>query len=468
MSDDRNPSSDPQHGPGRSEGDGGALPTGPLWHQGDTPAHGTALPGSTGPGHGSGAAPGQPGGAGDDPASPYAAVGSAPAWSGAPARRRSRGSVALLAVGLVALLAVAGVVGSMLLSPVSTQAQRATNSAAGEQRWPAGDPPVKQTDGNATDWVATAAAVAPSVVSITVSAGGQGGEQGSGVILDKDGHIVTNHHVVAAGIGGGSTILVTLNDLRAYEAKIVGTDPSTDLAVLQLGNRPDDLTPITMGNDTQLKVGSPVMAVGNPLGLAGTVTTGIVSALNRPVTTQQAQSNSGFGSGGGEFVVTNAIQTSAAINPGNSGGALVNAAGQLVGINSSIAQTSASGGNIGIGFAIPVNEARSVSAQILSSGSVRHPYLGVTGRGGYVRDGSAQRAAAVVQSVTDGSPAQAAGLREGDAVVAVDDEPVDSWESLVAQIRERDVDAQVKLTLVRGGSRQDVTATLAQRPASMN
>ena len=351
---------------------------------------------------------------------------------------------------------------------VGTSQRRASSRAAGEQRWHAGPPPVTQADGTAPDWVATAAAVAPSVVAITVgTSGARGGEQGSGVVLDKGGHIVTNHHVVASGIGGGATILVTLNDKRAYQAKIVGTDASTDLAVLQLDDGPDDLTPITMGNDTQLKVGSPVMAVGNPLGLAGTVTTGIVSALNRPVTTQQASGDSAFG-GGGEYVVTNAIQTSAAINPGNSGGALVNASGQLVGINSSIAQTAQDGGNIGIGFAIPVNEARSVSAQILSTGSVRHPYLGVTGRGGYVRDGKAQRAAAIIGSVTPDSPAAKAGLGEGDAIVAIDDEPVDSWESLVAQVRERDVDAQITVTVVRAGSRQDVAVTLAQRPSSMN
>lgn len=420
-----------------------------------------------------------PAGAGEPPTGPlWLGVdtpfsGAPPTGQGTPASRRRgprRATTALLALGLVGLLAVAGGVGIMLLGGSGPQAteHRASSRAAGEQRWPAGPPPVTQADGTAPDWVATAAAVAPSVVAITVgTSGARGGEQGSGVVLDKGGHIVTNHHVVASGIGGGATILVTLNDKRAYQAKIVGTDASTDLAVLQLDDGPDDLTPITMGNDTQLKVGSPVMAVGNPLGLAGTVTTGIVSALNRPVTTQQASGDSAFG-GGGEYVVTNAIQTSAAINPGNSGGALVNASGQLVGINSSIAQTAQDGGNIGIGFAIPVNEARSVSAQILSTGSVRHPYLGVTGRGGYVRDGKAQRAAAIIGSVTPDSPAAKAGLGEGDAIVAIDDEPVDSWESLVAQVRERDVDAQITVTVVRAGSRQDVAVTLAQRPSSMN
>lgn len=441
----------PSAGQGPSSAGVGEPPTGPLWLGVDTPLYGAPHTGQGAPG-------------------PAFTMPEAPPAAPAPRRRGPRrATTALLALGLVGLLVVAGGAGIMLLGGIGLQSteQRASSRAAGEQRWPAGPPPVTQTDGSAPDWVATAAAVAPSVVAITVAtSGARGGEQGSGVVLDKEGHIVTNHHVVASGIGGGATILVTLNDKRAYQATIVGTDASTDLAVLQLDG-PDDLTPITMGNDTQLKVGSPVMAVGNPLGLAGTVTTGIVSALNRPVTTQQASGDSTFG-GGGEYVVTNAIQTSAAINPGNSGGALVNASGQLVGINSSIAQTAQDGGNIGIGFAIPVNEARSVSAQILRTGSVRHPYLGVTGRGGYVRDGKAQRAAAIIGSVTADSPAARAGLGEGDAIVAIDDEPVDSWESLVAQVRERDVDAQVKVTLVRGGSRQDVIVTLAQRPSSMN
>ncbi|GAB95607.1 putative serine protease PepD [Kineosphaera limosa] len=467
-------------------------PTGPLWHGGsDASAHHGVRSGYAGfgtpddpsqwsrqgaPADSVGGSQPAAGGAGTQ-----ASVGAYPGGSGShgptgygpgggPARRRRRPATStMLVASLAALLVLGGAVGAYLLSPANSQqvAQQA-GSASGEQRWPASEPPVRVAEGSAPDWVATAAAVAPSVVAITVAdSSGQGGEQGSGVILDAQGHVVTNHHVVASGIGGGADILVTLTDKRAYKASIVGTDPSTDLAVLSITDAPKDLTPISMGDATQLKVGSPVMAVGNPLGLAGTVTTGIVSALNRPVTTQQAAGNSPLG-GGGEFVVTNAIQTSAAINPGNSGGALVNASGQLVGINSSIAQTSQDGGNIGIGFAIPVNEARSVSDQILTNGSVRHPYLGVTGRGGYVRDGDAQRAAAIIDQITPGSPAQQAGLRNGDAVVAIDDEPIDSWEGLVAQVRERDVNAGVKLTIVRDGSRQDVQATLAQRPASMN
>jgi putative serine protease PepD len=268
---------------------------------------------------------------------------------------------------------------------------------------------------------------------------------------------------------------VTLTDGRTFSASVVGTDPSTDLAVIQLENAPSDLTPIRTGNADALKVGDPVMAVGNPLGLAGTVTTGIVSALNRPVTTtaedNQQQDPFGQSQQQGEPVVTNAIQTSAAINPGNSGGALVNASGQLVGINSSIASvgssdTGSQSGNIGIGFAIPVNEVVSIANQLITDGKAEHAYLGVSTQDDSVKDGSAQRAAASVTAVVSGTPADRAGLRKGDAIVAVDGEPVDSGLSLVAQVRERGVGDKARLTIVRDGQRRDVQVTLASKPSS--
>jgi putative serine protease PepD len=300
-------------------------------------------------------------------------------------------------------------------------------------------------------------------VSITV--GGSGGGQGSGVVIDDSGHVLTNNHVI--GGGGGTRITVTLHDGRTYTATVAGTDASTDLAVLTLEDPPEDLQPIALGDSDALKVGDPVMAVGNPLGLAGTVTTGIVSALNRPVTT------SGESEGGGltqaEPVVTNAIQTSAAINPGNSGGALVNASGQLVGINSSIATLGSSAGgqsgSIGIGFAIPVNEAKTIATQLIDKGSAQHAYLGVTSQDGTASDGSATRAGATVREVSPGTPAAEAGLRSGDTVIAVDGDRVDSTLSLVAHIRERSVGDKVTLTVLRDGERLELSAILAARPS---
>jgi putative serine protease PepD len=359
---------------------------------------------------------------------------------------------------LAALLSSGGTVAAARLWPDDTQ----TSSTASSQQLGRGtdSAPVKQADGSAPDWAATAAAASPSVVSITASTG-----QGSGVIIDRSGHVLTNNHVVS----GAEKLTVTLADGRTFDAEVRGTDPSTDLAVITITKAPSDLTPIAIGDSDALEVGDPVMAVGNPLGLAGTVTTGIVSALNRPVSTQGESDGQGdpFAQGQAapsEPVVTNAIQTSAAINPGNSGGALVNAGGQLVGINSSIASLgSASGqsGNIGIGFAIPVNEATSVARQLIESGTVTHAYLGVTPQDGSASDGSASRAGAEIVSVGNGTPASEAGLRAGDVVTAVDGERVESALSLVGQIRERSVGDAVTLTVIRDGGTIEVKATLA-------
>ncbi len=324
--------------------------------------------------------------------------------------------------------------------------------------------PVVQADATAPNWVEVATAVSPSVVAISISSGTRTVGQGSGVILDAEGRIITNNHVVSAGgSGSGLSLTVTLEDKRTFDAEVVGTDPATDLAVIKLKQTPSELRPIALGNADELRVGDPVMAVGNPLGLAGTVTTGIVSALNRPVVTQQDSGDPRMGAQRGEPVITNAVQTSAAINPGNSGGALVNSSGQLVGINSAIASTQGSSGNIGIGFAIPVNEAKSVADQLIATGSAKHAYLGVTPTTAVVQDGEYKRAAAGITRVWPDTPADKAGLKAGDAVVAVDGEAVDTDDSLVAQIRERTVNDTVTLTIVRDGQRQDTKVTLTER-----
>ncbi|MBE3075054.1 MAG: trypsin-like peptidase domain-containing protein [Actinobacteria bacterium] len=384
-----------------------------------------------------------------------------PAQSATPRRLAELAAVAVLAAVLASTGTYAVTRVHEVASPPAQTRASATTSAA----------PVVQANASAPNWSVTAAAVSPSVVAISVQSV-QGSGQGSGVIFDTQGHILTNNHVVAAG-GAGSSISVTLNDQRTYDATIVGTDPSTDLAVIKLTNAPKDLRAIALGDASILKVGEPVMAVGNPLGLAGTVTTGIVSALNRPVTTSPQQSGDPFGQqSAGEPVVTNAVQTSAAINPGNSGGALVNAGGQLVGINSAIASlgspggSSSQGGNIGIGFAIPVNEARSIASQLTTSGKATHPYLGVGSKDGVVADGSAKRAAAVVTNVVSGTPADKAGLQAGDAIIAVDGNSIDGSLSLVAQVRERSVGDKVTVKLVRDGQNKDINVTLVNKPAT--
>ena len=335
--------------------------------------------------------------------------------------------------------------------------------------------PVTSSSNAAPDWKAVATAIEPSVVSVQLQSGGQG----SGVILDKEGRIITNYHVVAED----GRLGVILNDGRGYAAKVVGTDPQTDLAVIQMEDAPDDLKPAVFGDSSAVEVGDPVMVAGNPLGLAGTMTTGIVSAVDRPVTTQQQERNQGqdqfdpFGLFGpqqstSEPVVTNAIQTDAAINPGNSGGALVDAQGRVIGINSSIATLGSSfggqSGSIGLGFAIPANEVKNVTGQLVKDGKAQHPWLGVQLTDTSVEVDGARRLAAGVAKVVDDSPADKAGLRKDDAVIAVDGEAVNGTQSLVAQLRERLPDQSVALSVVRDGKARDITVTLGSQPQQQN
>ncbi len=394
-----------------------------------------------------------------------------PSKSPQPRQRRRLAETAGVAL-LAAVLASGGTYaltnGEAAPAPAATTSQTQANTNNGT----ATSPTVVPGNGSAPNWSAVAGAVAPSVVSIDVRTS-QGGAAGSGVIFDAKGHILTNNHVVGDAVKG--SILVTLADGRAYQASIVGTDPSTDLAVIKLDSGPSDLTPITLGDSTKLVVGDPVMAIGNPLGLSGTVTTGIVSALNRPVSTGDSAPSSPFGqqAAPAQPVVTNAIQTSAAINPGNSGGALVNDQGQLVGINSAIAQlgaTSASGqsGNIGIGFAIPVKEAKSIADQLITKGVAEHAFIGVSIRDATVKDGSAQRAGAQVAAVTSGSPAAKAGLNEGDVIIEADGQQVGSAEGLIATVHEMNAGDAITLTVIRGGARQQVPVTLGVAPTPSN
>ncbi len=407
------------------------------------------------------------------PVGPYGPAGSSgppgprPSGSG----RRRVAELSAVAV-LAAVLSTGGTLAAVRLAD-----DGASTSGAGTSSTQLGrgtdQGPVQQADASAPNWTATAGAVSPSVVAITAELA-QGTAQGSGVIIDGSGHVVTNNHVVS----GAQKLQVTLTDGRTFSAQVRGTDPSTDLAVITIDKASSDLTPIAMGDSEALKVGDPVMAVGNPLGLAGTVTTGIVSALNRPVTTKaETQQQNPFNNGGfqqqqqAEPVVTNAIQTSAAINPGNSGGALVDASGRLVGINSSIAALGSSGGqsgSIGIGFAIPVAEVQSIAKQLIDTGSAQHAYLGVTPQSGSASDGSSTRAGAEITSVGAGTPAEKAGIRKGDVIVAVNGDPVDSAESLVGYIREQSVGSTVKLTVLRGGARQELQATLVARDTAGN
>lgn len=314
---------------------------------------------------------------------------------------------------------------------------------------------VVQADPNSPNWTAVAAAASSAVVAIQVRGQDGSAGQGSGVVIDGEGHIVTNNHVVS-GSGSDPRIVVLLGD-TSYVAEMVGTDPSTDLAVIRLADPPSALSVMSFADERELAVGDPVMAIGNPLGLADTVTTGIVSALNRPVTTR-AVSNNNRGPGQRDLVVTAAIQTNAAINPGNSGGALVNAEGELVGVTTSIATLASSGesaGNIGIGFAIGADQVQYVAEQLIANGVAEHPQIGVS-----ARDSSTTgRMGAVIAEVVPGSPAAAVGMQVDDLVTRVNGNPVTSTESLVALVRAGRVGREMTLTVLRDGEELELVVT---------
>ena len=296
-----------------------------------------------------------------------------------------------------------------------------------------------------------AADVLPTVVSILVRSAGRGAS-GSGFIIRADGYILTNNHVIAGAENGGE-ITVTFIDGTDAEARIVGSTGTYDLAVLKVDR--DRLPTAALGNSDSLVVGDAVIAVGSPLGLSGTVTTGIVSALDRPVRT---------GDDTGDVSFISAVQTDAAINPGNSGGPLVDRRGRVVGINSSIATLSRSrlAGNIGLGFAIPINQARRIAEELIRSGVARYPIVGVNLDVTYGGPGARILSAADGNRVpiTPGGPAEDAGLEPGDVITAVDGETVDTYEEFVVAIRTREPGDHVTLEVERDGDVLSVDVTL--------
>lgn len=324
-------------------------------------------------------------------------------------------------------------------------------------------PPVTQGIA-APDWEAVAATVRPATVSIMVE--GQGGAAtGSGVVFDNEGHVITNHHVVAYAVDGGN-ITVTTHDGRLYNATIVGTDQTTDIAVLQLEGGGTQLPAARFAESNSLEVGQPVMAVGSPLGLADTVTTGIISALDRPVTIQasgQVDPLDPSAQVQQEVIVTNAIQIDASINPGNSGGPLFDATGGVIGINSSIASTSSTeegAGSIGLGFAIPVDLVKSVATQIIETGSVQHARLGVEIQTAAVARGETTQLGARVATVSGGGAAEAAGLQPGDVIVGIDGHAVTSGPALTGFVRRYVAGDEVTLDVVRDGQDMQVPVIL--------
>jgi putative serine protease PepD len=294
--------------------------------------------------------------------------------------------------------------------------------------------------------------VSPGVVDITVqttqsggSFGGFGDQQataeGSGFEIDTNGDIVTNQHVVA----GASSIQVRFKDGSTAKATLVGSDPSTDIAVVKVNVDASQLHPLTFGDSSAVQVGQPVAAIGSPFGLPESLTSGIVSALDRTIT---APNN---------FSISGAIQTDAAINHGNSGGPLLNASGDVIGVNSQI--ESDGGGNEGVGFAIASNAVKNVADTLIAGKTVQHAYLGVT-----VGD-SASGAGAAIESVKSGTPADSAGLKAGDVVTKIDGVAADNADDLTAKISAHQPGDKVTLTVTRDGATKTIDVTLGTRPS---
>ena len=347
------------------------------------------------------------------------------------------------AVAVVAVLLVGGFVVLPSSSKASTSGATSTSQAV----------TVNSSDSTDTTLAnAVAQKALPSVVSINVTTS-DGEGVGSGVILDTDGSILTNYHV----IDGAQSITVSANG-KSYDATVVGSDESSDLAVIKIDAGDDALTPIEVGDSSTLEVGDWVMSLGSPFGLEQSVSTGIVSSLYRSTMLQSTSGNT---------IYTNLIQTDATINPGNSGGALVNDKGQLVGINSLI--ESYSGSSSGVGFAIPGNYAVEVAQKLIAGETVTHAYIGgsfqtVTANNARSNSLSVNQGAYVAELASDG-PAAKAGIQQGDVITALDDEEITSSDALVLAVRSHSVGDTVTVTLMRGSKQMQVQVTLGSDEA---
>jgi putative serine protease PepD len=352
-----------------------------------------------------------------------------------------RPSTAVIIGGGVVIALVAGLIGGLIGAYSTTNG---TNPSTGSG-----------SSASVCSATQVSTMVLPSLVEISVT-NGKSGSTGSGSVIDNSGHILTNNHVVELGDNGGKVTVDVSRGKSNLPATIVGRDPLTDVAVIKVGGDAGSLTPIAIGSSAGLAVGQPVVALGSPLGLTDTVTTGVVSALDRLVN---------VGSGKSPSVLVGAIQTDAAINPGNSGGPMVDCAGKQVGMNSAgVSLGSSGGGSIGLNFAIPMDVAMSLVNQIISTGSVTHPSIGIVGfsvteeiagttnlpRGVYV------------ESAIPGGPAAGAGIRSGDVITEVDGKAVQTLDEYLVTIAGKKVGEVVKITLSRSGSSQTVNVRLVE------
>jgi putative serine protease PepD len=384
--------------------------------------------------------------------------------------RRGRGT--LIAAATVAAALIAGVGGGYWASSHASSTTGASPSSSTQLNSPTVSANLTPAPAGSVEQVA--ATILPSVVSVLSTSSSSAGE-GSGVILTADGLILTNNHV----IDGATSLEVQFNDGSTATATVVGADSTDDLAVIK-AQGVSGLTPAAIGTSADVQVGQAVVAVGSPLGLSATVTSGIVSALNRPVATsdaqqqdpQQQQQFPGRGQSQGrtqtpaatQATVINAIQTDAAINPGNSGGPLVDMNGKVIGINSAIASLSSGNsgeaGSIGVGFAIPIDQAKRIADEIIQTGKATHAVLGASVGDSTLDGNSLLTNGATISAITAGGGAEKAGLQVGDVITKVGDQKVESSDALVAAIRSAPPNTAVDITYTRGSASNTVSVTL--------
>ena len=389
----------------------------------------------------------------------YADGGSPPAWGAPvpsdeqPRKRRASGLVAAVAVAALVAGGVGGALGYWAADSSGSGSSGSTTVAASNSP--------KDFKREAGTVAGVAASALPSVVTIDAKSGDGEGGTGTGFVYDKEGHILTNNHVVASAADSGQ-LTATFSNGKKYDAEVIGRAQGYDVAVLKLKNAPDGLTPLALGDSDKVAVGDSTIAIGAPFGLSNTVTTGIISAKNRPVASGDGSSNKNS--------YMSALQTDASINPGNSGGPLLDATGAVIGINSAIQSTGSSvgqtqAGSIGLGFAIPINQATNVAQQLIKTGKPVYPVIGATVAmdektgGAVISDQGVGGTAAVSK---DG-PADRAGLRAGDVITKFNDTTIDSGPTLIGEIWTHKPGDRVTLTYTRDGRTGTAEVTLGER-----
>ncbi|MCX5387654.1 S1C family serine protease [Streptomyces sp. NBC_00083] len=401
------------------------------------------------------------GGGGGNPGDPWGAPQP-------PAPRRRGG-------GLIAAVVAAALVAGGIGGAIGYFAADRDNGGSGSTTVASSDTPkdFKRDPGTVAG---VAASSLPSVVTIDAQGSDGEGGTGTGFIYDKEGHILTNNHVVASAASGGK-LSATFSNGKKYDAEVVGRAQGYDVAVIKLKNAPSNLKPLSLGNSDKVAVGDSTIAIGAPFGLSNTVTTGIISAKNRPVASSDGQNS--------KASYMSALQTDASINPGNSGGPLINSAGAVIGINSAIQSAGTGGmggqsqaGSIGLGFAIPINEAKNVAEQLIKTGQPVYPVIGASvgiQQGGGLAPGGgtdgaqiSQQGSGSQQPITPGGPADKAGLKPGDVITKFGDMPIDSGPTLISEIWTHQPGDQVPLTYTRNGKETTVTITLGERKGDSN